>query len=142
VGWDGNIAIVAVVDRVLTLGEIQSWQFRPRVVSGTKLFCHLGYDGVGDQADWSGTVGTGTNTGATQADHVPLGPTFGLDLNSPGSVDLEVPTNFGGEIIHWNENALARQHQYIMPGQPFMHPFRASQRAGVPNALAMLGIGR
>jgi len=80
-GANARIAVVAVFDEdLLTLGEIQSWQFNPRMMPNAILFSHLGYNGTGTQADWSGNSNNGTVTGATVADHVPLRPPFGFDL--------------------------------------------------------------
>ena len=73
----GRIAYCAVVDRVMTLAEIQSWQWRPRVVSGCVDFHALGFAGTGTQPDWSGNSNAGTVTGATVSDHVPLPAPFG-----------------------------------------------------------------
>lgn len=72
----GRVAIAAVFNRVLTLAEIQSWQFQPRALSGCVLFVAEGFNGVGTQADWSGTGNNGTVTNATVANHVPLPAPF------------------------------------------------------------------
>lgn len=76
--YAGRIALVMRWNRVLPLGELRQQQFRPHVTSGLKLFSVLGWNGTGTQADWSGCTDTGcpnqgTVTGATVADHVPLG---------------------------------------------------------------------
>jgi hypothetical protein len=70
--FKGRIAIAAIFNRVLTLGELQSWQFHPRVMSGCVGFWQLGYNGTSTQPDWSGNGNNGTVTGATLSDHVPL----------------------------------------------------------------------
>ena len=57
----------------LALAEIQRQQFRPHPLASTLVFCMLGYAGTGTQPDWSGNGNNGTVTGATVADHVPLG---------------------------------------------------------------------
>lgn len=77
VPFQGRIATVMIVNREMSAGEIKAWQFRPRIVSGTVGLYHL--NGTGTQADWSGNGNAGTVTGASQADHVPLGPYFGFD---------------------------------------------------------------
>lgn len=82
VSFPGDIAIGAYVDQEFSLGEIHSWQFRPRMIANTKIFIHLGFNGTGTQPDWSGNGNSGTVTGATVADHVPLGPPFGYDFGS------------------------------------------------------------
>lgn len=78
VPFPGRIAVLCLVkNRILTPGEIISWQFDPRNVADAVLFWHLGYNGTTNVPDWSGSGNTGTITGATVADHVPLGPLFG-----------------------------------------------------------------
>lgn len=71
-GWDGEIGPVAIFNRALTLGEIQSWQFDPRVLSGCVGFWNLGDNGTGTQPDFSGNGNSGTVTGATWSDNPPL----------------------------------------------------------------------
>jgi len=66
-------------DRALSLGEIRSLQFHPRVLSGCVLYSHYGFNGTGTQPDWSGKGNSGTVTGATVSNHVPLGSPFGFD---------------------------------------------------------------
>ncbi len=77
--FPGRIAVFAVFNRLLTLAEIRSWQFRPRKIDGCVLFYELGFNGTATQPDWSGNGNAGTVTGATIAAHVPLGPPFGFD---------------------------------------------------------------
>lgn len=74
-----RMGIVQIVNRVLTLAEIQHLQFHPYPIPGTVLYTHLGLTGTGTQPDWSGNGNTGTVTGATVSEHVPLGPFFGWD---------------------------------------------------------------
>lgn len=88
--FEGLIAWIGIWNRVLTLGEMQAQQFRPHVTSGCVLFTHCGYNGTGTQADWSGNGNNGTVTGATVADHVPLGPPFGFDVSNPYTVAAAV----------------------------------------------------
>lgn len=88
---EGDIAVAAVINRTLTLGEMQDWQFYPRVIADTKLFMHLGYNGTGTQPDWSGNGNHGTVTGAVVSDHVPLGPPFGFDLGWQGFAGAGAP---------------------------------------------------
>ena len=101
--WQGDIAIYGDIDRALSLGEIQSLQFRPRVVSGQRIFCHFGFNGTGTQPDWSGNGHDGTVTSATVADHVPLGPPFGFDAGWVGQAggaapSVEITTSLEGAI--------------------------------------------
>lgn len=79
----GAIAWVGVWNRVLTLAEIQQQQFHPHLASGCVVFTHLGLMGTGTQPDWSGNGNTGTVTGATVSDHVPLGPLFSYGGSLP-----------------------------------------------------------
>jgi len=77
VAFQGRIAVAAYINRVLTLGEIKQWQFRPRVLVGTVGLWMLGYNGTSTQADLSGSGNPGTVTGASVGDHVPLRPLWG-----------------------------------------------------------------
>lgn len=58
----------------LTLAQMQMHQFRsyPQV-AGCELFVQYGWQGVGTQVDYTGTGNNGTVTGATVADHPPIG---------------------------------------------------------------------
>ncbi len=61
----------------LTLGQLQAIQHKTvPTVAGCEYFSHWH---AGQAADWSGQGNNGTITGATQVDHVPLGPQFGND---------------------------------------------------------------
>lgn len=71
----GRIGPFATFGAVLTLAQVRSWQRKPRnQVDGiTALgFWRLGNEGTGNQQDYSGNSNTGTVTGATQGDGVPL----------------------------------------------------------------------
>lgn len=82
--FDGKIATFQLISgRAVSIAEAISLQWHPRVVANTVAFYHLGYNGVGTQPDWSGNGNAGTVTGATVADHVPLGPPFGFDVVEP-----------------------------------------------------------
>jgi hypothetical protein len=72
VALGGALSIVAVFNRVLSLGEIQSWQFDPRMMAGCVGLWRLGDNGTGTQPDYSGNGNAGTVTSATQADNPPL----------------------------------------------------------------------
>lgn len=71
-GFNGRIATVMVYNRVLSVGEMQSLQFMPRAASGCLIYSNYGYNGTTNAPDWSGNGNTGTNTGATVGDHVPV----------------------------------------------------------------------
>ena len=73
----GYCAIFALVARYLSLQEVISWQWNPRVIADTRIFQIYGYNGTSTQPDWSGNGNSGTVTGATVAGHVPLRPPFG-----------------------------------------------------------------
>lgn len=83
--FQGRIAVCLIWNRKLTLGEIKDQQFHPHKTSGCVLYSICGYNGTGTQADLSGSGNNGTVTGATQSDHVPLGPLFGFDLGYQGN---------------------------------------------------------
>lgn len=83
--FPGDIAVVTYVNAVLSLNQIRDWQFRPRQLVNSVLYSHYGFNGTGTQPDWSGNGNSGTVTGATVADHVPLGPAFGFDLGWQGN---------------------------------------------------------
>jgi hypothetical protein len=72
--FDGKVAFVAAWDTVLTVGQMRAQQFSllPLWRSNLKLFTHCGFNGVGTQIDWSGNGYTGSVTGATWSNHVPL----------------------------------------------------------------------
>lgn len=88
----GRIAIATLYGGVaLSVAEMQSWQFRPRVLNSSCLqFTYYGFAGTSTQPDWSGGGRNGTVTGATVADHVPLGPPFGFDLGWMGAFTAAV----------------------------------------------------
>lgn len=74
----GRIARVAYFPAAeLSLGQIQAVQCRGRLGVAAAGWWELGYAGTGTQPDWSGNGNAGTVTGATVADHVPLGSLFG-----------------------------------------------------------------
>lgn len=77
VSWDGRIALFAAYAELMTIAQIQALQGRlqPGPQSTCKLFCNYGFHGTGTQTDWSGNENNGTVTGATVADHVPIGIT-------------------------------------------------------------------
>lgn len=84
VGFEGDIAVGAILNVALTLGQIQSWHYRVRNLTNMVLYTHYGFNGTGSQVDWSGNGNSGTVGGTTVADHVPLGPAFGFDLGWRG----------------------------------------------------------
>lgn len=80
---DGRIAWAAIWSgTTMTQAQVRAQQFSPHITADGNcvIFMHLGYNGTGTQPDWSGNSNAGTVTGATVADHVPLGPFFGFDL--------------------------------------------------------------
>lgn len=76
----GRLGIQAIFNRVLTLSEIQRWQFAPRMMPGCVGFWLLGDNGTGTQPDYSGNGNAGTVTGATQSDNPPLRRRLGRRL--------------------------------------------------------------
>jgi hypothetical protein len=89
----GSIALVALWDRVMSLDELISQQFRPRVSDGCALFSLLGYNGTGTQPDWSGNGNVGTVTGATVADHAPI------PFRRVGSLYVPYTVAAGGDAV-------------------------------------------
>lgn len=76
--FSGRVAWAGVWNRVLTLGEMQTQQFQPRITSGCVLFSYYGFNGTGTQADRSDSSNNGTVTGSAVADHVPTIAPFSL----------------------------------------------------------------
>jgi hypothetical protein len=72
--FPGHIAYCGYLAQELTLAELVSLQWNPRVYGDTRGFWALGFNGTGTQPDWSGNGNSGTVTSATQVAHVPLGP--------------------------------------------------------------------
>lgn len=71
-GIDGKGGWFGLWNRALSLSELKSIQFHPRVTSGCVGFYRLGDNGTGTQRDFSGNGNNGTVTGATQSDNPPL----------------------------------------------------------------------
>lgn len=84
-GFGGRLGWGMLFNRRLTLDEIRSLQFRPRVISGCVNYIQFGYGGTGAQPDLSGRQTNGTQTGCVVAPHVPLGHPFGRPLVVPYS---------------------------------------------------------
>ena len=74
----GRIAVTLLWNRALTLGELIDQQYNPHATSGCVGYWWL--HGTGTQPDLSGNANTGTVTGCAVADHVPLRPPFGTDV--------------------------------------------------------------
>ena len=92
--FPGRIAVMAVLNRVLSLSEIRAWQFRPRAMAGCVGYWQLGFRGTGTQPDWSGNGNAGIVTSATVGDHVPLGPPWGFDR-----VVIRVPAGGAVQLV-------------------------------------------
>lgn len=69
--FSGDIALVRVFNRKLTLDEIQREQYSLRAVT-TGCVIDAEFHGTGTQMDRSGTGNNGTVTGAAASDHPPL----------------------------------------------------------------------
>lgn len=91
----GRIGVQALFNRVLTLGEIQSWQFNPRMMAGCVGLWWLGDTGTGTQPDYSGNGNNGTVTGATASDNPPLRRRWGRMLGCPAYA-VSAPPAGGG----------------------------------------------
>lgn len=73
--FPGRIARLAHFRRRMTLQEIIAWQFGAFTDADCDIYLELGYNGTGTQPNLT-SLGNGINgivTGATVADHVPLG---------------------------------------------------------------------
>jgi hypothetical protein len=80
---DTKVAVLGVFEEELSLSQIQSFQFQPRILSSNcKLFAFPGLHGASTVPDLSGTGNNGTITNATVSDHVPLPPPFGYNVVS------------------------------------------------------------
>lgn len=84
--FQGRIATGWIFNRVLSIGELAHLQFKGQILSGCVDYHEFGFTGSSSSADWSGNVNTGTITGATVVDHVPLASPFGFDEENPYAV--------------------------------------------------------
>jgi len=76
--FEGRVARLGYFNAPLSLAAIQRLQFAMAGVwqgAGARLLAE--YHGSGTQPDYSGNDNAGAVTGATAADHVPLGPAWG-----------------------------------------------------------------
>lgn len=90
----GSIALVGIWSRVLTLPEInaQRAMLVPMNTNGLALFANYGWNGVGAQPDWSGNLNNGTVTGATVANHAPVGWSAPIvSFLEPPAAGLSIP---------------------------------------------------
>ena len=72
----GDIAVVSVWEEVLSLDQCKQQYWRAFTTANSRLLTHLGFNGTGTQADWSGNLNTGAVTAATVTDHAPLPQPF------------------------------------------------------------------
>lgn len=84
----GHFGIGQIVNRELTLGEVQQWQFRPRNITGAVVLHPFGYNGTGTQADLTGNGNAGTVTGCVASSNPPLGPFFALQRPYPALYEM------------------------------------------------------
>lgn len=61
-----DFSYFAIYPRVLTLSEIQQWQWQPQNLPNGRpvIFSALGWNGTGTQTDWSGSNNVGTISGS------------------------------------------------------------------------------
>ena len=104
--FGGDVATIHIVGANLTNAQIIKQWMRPQIIASTVLFTHYGFNGTGTQPDWSGNNNSGAVTGATVADHVPLGPPFGFDSEVPTQVAVAA-ANPKGPLGHPLHGALA-----------------------------------
>ena len=69
---ENDLPLGAWWNRILTAGEIHAQQFHPHRTSGCLCIWLPGYNGTTNVPDWSGNANTGTITGATVSDQVPI----------------------------------------------------------------------
>ena len=72
----GDIAVVAIWEEVLSLDQCKQQYWRAFPTANSRMLTHLGFNGTGTQADWSGNLNTGAVTAATVTDHAPLPQPF------------------------------------------------------------------
>lgn len=100
--FQGRMAVAALFNRAPTLAELQSWQFDPRVLSGTVDLKHFGYNGTGTQLDFSGSANPGAVTGSAVGDHVPLRNPWRRAEREPVPYTAAAATSWGGHLSdHW-----------------------------------------
>ncbi len=104
----GDIAVGMYIAESLTLAQCKMiyGHISHGLVFDTRVYNILGYAGTGTQPDWSGNGNTGAVTGATVADHAPLGPPFGFDAGFPF-----IAAAVGGLSIPVAMSQYRRQHQ-------------------------------
>ncbi len=97
--FKGDIGIVAVVNRKMTLAECKDWKGNPRMIAGCIGFWRLGENGTGTQPDYSGNANAGTVTGATVSANPPISrPYRQLTLVTPTPPANYLPLIGGGLI--------------------------------------------
>ena len=80
----GRVAKGWHFDKVLSAGERANLQWAGKIsdFASCIFYTEYGFQGAADSPDWTGNGFTGTQVGTlTVADHVPLGPTFGIDID-------------------------------------------------------------
>jgi len=101
----GYIAIAALFNRVLSLPEIQAWQFSaldapyPAVMAGCVGLWYPGKNGATKVIDYSGYNNTGTITGATRSRGVSIPALPVSNRISPQKPRLLVQLMQGGRIV-------------------------------------------
>jgi len=115
--YAGNIAALAVFEKVLSLAELQMVQFKfsnALAVSDLKLLIFPGYHSTAGVPDLSGNLVNGTISGATVDDFIPLGPLFSNKVqnssnkNNPTRSYVSTTSSvLSGDIMfHINKNVL------------------------------------
>lgn len=116
--WQGAIGLSGHFDRVMTLAEIQSHQFQPRVASGCVGFWNLGDNGTGTQPDYSGNGNAGTVTGASQSNNPPLRRPWGRRAvrGMPTTINAYTLTASGGSYTLTGTAATLRAGRHLSAG--------------------------
>lgn len=103
----GDVAWFQFYNRALTLGEVQSLQFSPRLVLSGCVDFHIPgiVAAASSQPDWSGNGNAGTVTGATEIANAPISLLFPARTGQPYVV---AAAPGGGLVIP------VAMHQYAM----------------------------
>jgi len=103
-GGDSRIGPFALVAAELSLDQIISWQFRPRVIPNTNWFVRPGYRELNQQFDWSGNGNhSSAVTSVAVADDPPLPAPFGFNTGWMGAF-AGVSSTLDQEGFRWRND--------------------------------------
>lgn len=95
--FQGKIGPCMYHSGLLTLGQMKSWQWRPKMFAGTRALHFPGSNGTTNVPDLSGNGNTLAVTSATIFAEPPLGPYFGSDFTGH-PVAASAPTTVFADI--------------------------------------------